>query len=139
MPTPQFDISPEKEGSILAFLSRQWNFIPEPVENVSLVGKTALIVGATSGIGVEVARQCLELGVTKLIIGARNREKVKTVVENLGTASPEAVIQSWALDLSSYQSVTAFAKRAEGLERLDFVILNAGICLTKFNLNPNTG
>lgn len=39
----------------------------------------------------------------------------------------------WLLDLSSFDSVRAFAKRADGeLERIDDVIENAGIALDRW-------
>jgi len=39
------------------------------------------------------------------------------------------VVEVWKLDLQDYDSVKAFAKRAEGLKRLDIVIENAGISM----------
>jgi NAD(P)-dependent dehydrogenase (short-subunit alcohol dehydrogenase family) len=141
MALPQFDITPGKEGSILNFLSRQWNFTPIPVTDVSLAGKTAVIVGANCGIGLEVARQFLDLGLSTLIIGARSEEKAKTAVTDLKNTTPNknAIIKVWPLDLASYDSITAFAERTETLERMDYVLLNAGICNTKFRINNATG
>lgn len=40
---------------------------------------------------------------------------------------PHGSVQVWKLDLSSYDSIIAFAKRCKGLEHLDIAILNAGI------------
>ncbi|KAM3525045.1 hypothetical protein NHJ13051_004185 [Beauveria bassiana] len=74
----------------------------------------------------------LSLGLSKLLIGAHNEEKGKTAI-----ADP-ATIESWPLDLASYDSVVAFAKRVESLERVDY-ILNAGMCATTFRINESTG
>ncbi|KGQ08451.1 hypothetical protein BBAD15_g6219 [Beauveria bassiana D1-5] len=74
--------------------------------------------------------QCL--GLSKLLIGAHNEEKGKTAI-----ADP-ATIESWPLDLASYDSIVAFAKRVESLERVDY-ILNAGMCATTFRINESTG
>ena len=38
----------------------------------------------------------------------------------------------WQLDLSSYESVKQFAKKAESLKRLDAVVENAGVIPVKF-------
>ncbi|KAM3541748.1 hypothetical protein ARSEF1564_005306 [Beauveria bassiana] len=47
-------------------------------------------------------------------------------------------IESSPLYLASYDSVVAFAKRVESLERVDY-ILNAGMCATTFRINESTG
>ncbi|ATY66917.1 short-chain dehydrogenase reductase family [Cordyceps militaris] len=128
MASPPFDVTAEKEGSIIGFLSRQWNFTPVVVTDVDLSGKVAVVVGANCGIGLEVARQFLGLGMSRLIIGARNQEKGKAAVADLqSTSSGEATIEIWQLDLASYDSVVAFAKRTKTLERMDYAVLNAGM------------
>ncbi len=137
---PNFDVTAEKEASILNFLSRQWNVTPSAGTDVSLAGKTAIIVGANCGVGLEVARQFLHLGLDTLIIGARNENKAKTAVEDLqNTCGDEASIQIWPVDLASYDSVVSFAHRAKGLDRMDHVVLNAGMCATTFRVNESTG
>lgn len=40
----------------------------------------------------------------------------------------------WHLDLGSYESVKGFAKKAEGLDRLDAVVENAGIATTEWSV-----
>ncbi|OAQ99886.1 hypothetical protein LLEC1_08136, partial [Akanthomyces lecanii] len=138
--TPKFDVTAEKEGGILGFLSRQWNFVPEAVTDVDLAGKTAVIVGANCGIGLEVARQFLSLGLSTLIIGARSEEKATAAIADLKrTCENGASIQTWPIDLASYDSVVAFSRRAENLDRMDYVVLNAGMCATTFRINKSTG
>ncbi|KAM3515946.1 hypothetical protein MY11210_000486 [Beauveria gryllotalpidicola] len=140
MASPQFDITPEKEGSILSFFSRQWKVTPVAVTNVNLDGKVAVVVGANCGIGLEVARQFLGLGLSKLVIGARNAEKAQAAVADLQkSCNGKATIESWPLDLASYDSVVAFAKRAESLERIDYAVLNAAMFATTFRTNESTG
>ncbi|KGQ07259.1 WW domain-containing oxidoreductase [Beauveria bassiana D1-5] len=136
-----FNVTPEKEGSITGFLSRQWNFTPVAVTDVDLGGKVAVVVGANCGIGLEVARQFLGLGLSRLIIGARNEEKGKAAVADLQSTSGggKATIETWPLDLASYDSVVAFAERTKTLERMDYAVLNAGMCATKFRINESTG
>lgn len=140
MSPPQFDVTPEKEGSILNFLSRQWNHTPEPVEDVNLAGKAAVIVGANCGIGLEVARQFLGLGLSRLIIGARNEEKARVAIEDLKNTCPDCgSIECWPIDLASYDSIMTFAERTKSLESLDYVVLNTGMCATTFRTNAATG
>ncbi|CEJ87166.1 hypothetical protein VHEMI04325 [[Torrubiella] hemipterigena] len=116
-----FHISPENEGTRLSFLDRQRKFTAQPVTDVDLSGKTALIVGANCGIVLEVARQFLGLGITKT------------------HRCHKATIECWPVELASYESTFAFAKRAEELDRMDHIVLNAGMCATKFETNPTTG
>ncbi|OAA73373.1 NAD(P)-binding domain protein [Cordyceps fumosorosea ARSEF 2679] len=140
MAPPQFDVTPEKEASFLSFLSRQWNITPELMTDVDLTGKTAVIVGATSGVGLEAARQLLNLGLRKLIIGARDATKAAAAIADLqSTCGDVASIEMWPIDLASYDSITSFAHRAETLDRMDHVLLNAGICATTFRRSEATG
>ncbi|KAI0486794.1 hypothetical protein F4859DRAFT_466938 [Xylaria cf. heliscus] len=94
-----------------------------------LVGKTAIVTGSNSGIGLECARQFLDRGLSKLILAVRNEERGVIAREDLasGRALKSDAIEVWHLDYSSYDSVTSFAKRAQGLERLDIAVLNAGV------------
>lgn len=150
MSTPKFDIAPEKEGSILNFISRQWTYTPLPVTTPNLAGKTAVLIGANTGIGLEVARHFITLHASRVIIGARDEAKGVAAVAELRktrllsddadtAATTTAAIETWPVDLSSYGSIVSFAQRAQSLERMDYVILNAGICTTSFRTNASTG
>ena len=127
---PIFDISPEKRASSLHYFYRQLFVTPPPVlrRDVDLSGKTAIITGANGGLGLETARQILDLG-GKVILAVRDEAKGEAAQQGLAKGrnlAPEA-IQIWKLNLSSYDSIIAFAKRAKHLEHLDIAILNAGV------------
>ena len=49
------------------------------------------------------------------------------------------MIDVWTLDLSSYESTTAFADKATALERLDIAIMNAGVLKIEEEFYPDTG
>lgn len=138
---PKFDCTPEQGAGLLRFFRTQIFAKPKEINEVDLSGKTAIVTGANSGVGLETSRQLLALGLERLILAVRNEEKGKAAASELssGQHKATATIEVWKLDLSAYDSVLAFAKRAESLERLDHVILNAGIGPPKFVLNPNTG
>jgi hypothetical protein len=51
--------------------------------------------------------------------------KQRIAAETKATRTPD--IQVWQVDMMSYQSCQAFAKRAQGLKSLDSVLLAAGI------------
>jgi len=88
-----------------------------------LTGKTALITGASSGIGAALAREFGRRGAS-LILLARNRERLQAVKEECARLGAGAVRLIEA-DLTDYTAVDAFVPTVEG--RLDFLVLNAGI------------
>ncbi|KAI1878937.1 hypothetical protein JX265_003114 [Neoarthrinium moseri] len=118
-----FDISPEKEATFMQFFYRQFFVTPSPVTDVDLREKLAVVTGSNGGIGLECCRQLLALGLSKLILAVRDKSKGHV----------------WELDMSSYDSIGAFVERAQSLERLDILILNAGITGLHFTTNPSTG
>lgn len=126
---PHFDITPENQASVGRFFYNQLTSTPKKVTDVDLRGKTAIITGGNSGIGFQSGRQLLDLGLSKLILAVRNEEKGAVALAELakGRTLDANAIEVWLLDLSDYSSITAFANRAHGLDRLDIVILNAGI------------
>lgn len=125
-----FDITPEKRASTLHYYYRQLFVTPPPVSHrdVDLNGKTVIITGANGGLGYETAGQILDLG-GKVIIAVRDERKGEIAQHGLleGRTLAPGSVQVWKLDLSSYESIIAFAQRAKGLEHLDIAILNAGV------------
>ncbi|KAM0411040.1 hypothetical protein ACHAPD_010864 [Fusarium lateritium] len=119
MTTPYFENTPEKQA-----------------------GKTAIVTGSSSGVGLETSRQLLDLGLSKLYLAVRNEKKGAAAVQDLtqGWNPPlkEGVIEIWKLDLDFYDSIMAFAERAKSLPRLGIVLLNAGLCPAKRVLNEQT-
>jgi hypothetical protein len=104
-----------------------------PAPDLDLTGKTALVTGTTSGLGLEACRQLLSHGLSQLIMSARTESVGEARADDLRLRFPNADIQVWVLEMESYDSVISFAERALiDLDRLDMVILNAG------TLEPNT-
>ena len=87
--------------------------------------RAALVTGANKGIGLEIARQLAQAGVS-VIIGARDAARGKAAVGEL--ASQGLDVQSVAIDLNDYASIAAAAETI-GAEhgRLDILVNNAGI------------
>ncbi|KAI0192847.1 hypothetical protein F4808DRAFT_363370 [Astrocystis sublimbata] len=140
--TTVFEVTPEKEASFGHFLYRQLFVNPKLLSryDVDLSDQTALITGANGGIGLECARQLLDLGVSKLILGVRNESKKQTLIDDLSAGRKnKPVVEVWHLDYLRYDSIMSFVDRANSLERLDVVVLNAGIYRTTINLVPSTG
>lgn len=139
----KFDITPEQEASTSRYFYRQFFAKTTPLtkRDVDLSGKTAIITGSNTGLGLEIARQLLDLGLSKLIIAARNVPKGEAARNDLllGRATNSCEIEVWSLDLSSYESVTKLAEKAKGPASLDIAVLNAGIYKVTEEFNPSTG
>ncbi|RFU76456.1 short-chain dehydrogenase [Trichoderma arundinaceum] len=143
MAPPQFSLTPEKEASRSQFFYRQLFGKTPPLakEHVNLTGKTAIVTGSNSGLGLETARQLLGLGLTKLILAVRSESKGEVARKELlaEQKADSGEIEVWNLDMSSYESITQFAERAKALDRLDIAILNAGLFQTKEAFDQSTG
>ncbi|KAM0820596.1 putative NAD(P)-binding protein [Seiridium cardinale] len=133
-------LGPPKESPGKRFLRSQFLSPAQwPSNETNLDGKVAIVTGATSGLGLEASRQLLSLGLTGLIIAVRSTEKGEKVAAEFRSKFPKADIQVWSLEMETYESISAFARRAEAeLSRLDIAILNAGIQALEFSLVPET-
>ena len=119
----------------LSFFYSQW-FITPPSPTESWAGKTVIVTGANVGLGFEAARHFARLGAAKVIIASRNTQKAETAkksIEQTTECGPD-VVEAWALDLCSYESVKAFAERCNGLQRIDAMVENAGINTRQFRM-----
>ncbi|KAF6829565.1 short-chain dehydrogenase reductase [Colletotrichum plurivorum] len=147
-----FDISPEKRASMSAFMKRQiFSEPPLPSSgHADLTGNTAIVTGSNVGLGLECSRQLLGLGLGKLILAVRSESKGEEARRDLeawarspasGRRASQALptIEVWHLDLSRYDSITAFAERTRNLESLHIVVHNAGLVKTALELNATTG
>ncbi|KAI0156876.1 NAD(P)-binding protein [Xylariaceae sp. FL1272] len=141
----KFDLTPEQQASQLHFLKSQVIETKAPLlkpRDADLSGQTAIVTGGNVGVGLELGRQLLALGVAKLILAVRNEASGQEAVTTLLASrkdGPQSV-EVWKLDLLDYASVTAFAERAGQLDkRPDIVILNAGLLSAKAGLNSSTG
>ncbi|XP_021765073.1 short-chain dehydrogenase TIC 32, chloroplastic-like isoform X1 [Chenopodium quinoa] len=100
-------------------------------------GLTAIVTGATSGIGAETARVLALRGV-HVIMAVRNMAAARDVKEVMERDIPSAKIDAMELDLSSMASVRKFASEfnSSGLP-LNLLINNAGIMATPFMLSKD--
>jgi len=95
-------------------------------------GKFAIVTGANSGIGFETARVLGARG-AHVVLACRNPEKGADAIARILEAHPEASLEYGELDLSSLDSVRAFAERyAAQHERLDLLINNAGVMVPPY-------
>jgi NAD(P)-dependent dehydrogenase (short-subunit alcohol dehydrogenase family) len=109
-------------------------FLKIPYPTSSFASQTVIITGSNAGLGLEAARHVVRLGAAKVIIAVRNTKKGKDAAADIirTTNVKSNVVEVWSLDLTSYDSIKAFAKRVDGLERLDAVLQNAGMMTHSF-------
>ncbi len=99
----------------------------------SMAGRTVLVTGATSGIGLETARQLAAMGAS-LVLGVRDAARGAEVARRI--VSEGGAAEVLPIDLASFASVRAAAARfAASHERLDVLVNNAGIALPRRELS----
>lgn len=98
---------------------------------MNLIGKTILITGGASGIGLESARQFLELGVNVIITG-RNQAKLDAA----RNAYPALItLQS---DASRAEDAVALYEQVRTLGGIDILYNNAGVGVPPLNLGMSS-
>ena len=94
---------------------------------MSLTGRTALVTGASQGIGRTCALQLAKAGAT-VAVAARNQEKLNELVSEITAAGGQAA--AFALDVADEDQVKATVKAiisTPQFGKLDILVNNAGI------------
>lgn len=119
-------------AAMFRIFKNKWITPPKEVHE-DYTGRNVIVTGASSGIGVEAVFKFAKLGAAKVIIAVRDLKRgelAKSALEaRLGCRDQ---LEVWELDMMSYDSVEAFANRANELDHLDIAVLNAGTRRVKF-------
>lgn len=125
----------------------QWTPVP-PVLTADLTGKSVLVVGSNTGIGLETAIHFARMNPARLIVTCRNEQKgwdtvsreltryvttkIKIEHSTLGIAKVTSYrAEAQVADLGDFESIQNFAKRLEG-DPLDIIVANAAIAQSEF-------
>lgn len=110
-------------------IATQPHNLPLLATEESTAGKTYIVTGANTGLGFEASKHLVSLGAKKVILAVRSVPSGEAAKKKIDEATGKATVaEVWALDLSSYESVKAFARRATTeLDRIDAVIENAAV------------
>lgn len=107
---------------------------PLPCPAPDLAGRTCVVTGATSGIGLELARMLAARGARLMIIG-RNPERTQFVADELSATGREPACAVIA-DLANLGAVrTAAREIAARSPQIDILVNNAGIWITRPSLS----
>lgn len=122
---------------------------PQPAIN-AYSDKVVCIVGGTSGVGRAAAIQFLQFGAEEVIITCRTaaggesaRQFIETALKTGAGSSktqPVGKLTAMELDLLEWESVKLFVgklrKVRAGVGGLDYLILNAAVIQTRFQVSP---
>jgi len=92
----------------------------------SQLGKTAIVTGATGGLGYETALALARAGADVILTG-RDERKGQSAIAKIGREVLGAKIAFESLDLANLAAVAAFAERMQARPSLDLLINNAGV------------
>ena len=116
--------------------------------DLQLTGKTALVTGATAGIGLAIARTLAREGVAVTITG-RDHAKLRTAVADITAAQPQAQVTAIVADLASAEGAKALIAACPDTDILinnlgfyearDFADITDDEWLNMFNINVMSG
>lgn len=98
-----------------------------PTELIQSFNGTAIITGANTGVGEQVARALAEMA-RRVVLCCRNTEKGEGARQRILSVHPAATVEVEELDLSSLSSVRGFVKRWKEREdqTIELLCCNAG-------------
>lgn len=92
-----------------------------------LQGKSAIITGSTSGIGLAIAKHLSELGANILLNGFGDKAQIESEIRDLKQQNSIQVLYSPA-DMSKTEEIQTMVKEAlNAFKRIDIIVNNAGI------------
>jgi NAD(P)-dependent dehydrogenase (short-subunit alcohol dehydrogenase family) len=93
-------------------------------------GRIAVVTGASSGLGLETARELAAHGAT-VVMAVRDLDKGAAAADDITATAPGARLEIQPLDLASLESVRAAAQQLRDRhDRIDLLINNAGVMYT---------
>ena len=100
-----------------------------------MAGRTVVVTGATSGIGLETARQLAAMG-ARVVLGVRDPARGAEVAARI--ASEGGAAEVLPIDLASFRSVREAAARFAAIHpNLDVLVNNAGTAVPKRELTAD--
>ena len=122
---------------------RQPPIAPTPA-GLNLTGKTVIVTGGNTGLGLEAARQYITLNASSVILACRSISKGQEAAKYLSThptvqsTNPNIEIKVMALDLDDETSVINFVNKVKSeLNALDILLLNGGVNIMDYQVSKS--
>ncbi|EKM54523.1 uncharacterized protein PHACADRAFT_185441 [Phanerochaete carnosa HHB-10118-sp] len=112
------------QPTVMSFVLGQWKRLPAPL-HADLSGKTVVVVGANSGIGLETAKHFAQMRPERLVIACRSSAKGRTAAEHIARDTGYSA-ELQPVDLADFASVKAFAAQLKD-DPIDILVANAGV------------
>lgn len=104
---------------------------------MKLKGRTAIVTGASVGLGAEIADRFAAEGAS-LMICARNRAELKKKQNELSKAYPAIAVHAEAVDIAKQDDVDRlFAAAGKVFSKVDILVNNAGVYGPMGNIDEN--
>ncbi|PYH90284.1 NAD(P)-binding protein [Aspergillus ellipticus CBS 707.79] len=116
---------------MLRLTAEQYCKLPVMVKEETCIGKTYIITGGNSGLGLETARHLVAASAECVVLAVRNLEAGEVAKNDIEkTTGRKEVVQIRHVDMSTYASVQSFVTKITAeLDRIDGFICNAGVML----------
>ena len=105
----------------------EWGFAFDDLHSRDLTGQSAIVTGANSGVGFEIARNLAKIGAS-VTMACRNEKRCNEAADSIRREGAKGEAIPMTLDTSSLKSVKEFADsylaKSEGA--IDMLFLNAG-------------
>jgi NAD(P)-dependent dehydrogenase (short-subunit alcohol dehydrogenase family) len=99
----------------------------EVLQGVDLSGTTAVVTGASAGLGAETTRSLASVG-AQVVMAVRDADKGNAAIEAIRAEIPDARLELGILDLASLESVRKFGQDTLANHgRINLLINNAGV------------
>nr|WP_239121710.1 SDR family NAD(P)-dependent oxidoreductase [Spirulina major] len=100
----------------------------QPIKPSLMQSKTALITGASRGIGKAIALEFARQGIGRLLLVARNRDRLNTVALEVQEINPNIEVVPISVDLTNTSEVSiAMAKAWRDFGPIHLLVNNAGV------------
>ncbi|KAI1080602.1 hypothetical protein F5B20DRAFT_539864 [Whalleya microplaca] len=117
--------------AMLRLTAEQYRKLPILADESTFIGKTYIVTGGNSGLGLETARHLVEFSASCVVLAVRNLKAGETSKKDIETSTGrKGVVQVWHIDMASCASIQSFVKKASTeLDRIDGLVANAGVML----------
>ena len=104
----------------------------EVIAGIDLHGKTAVITGASAGLGIETVKTLAGAG-ARVVMVARDLTRLETAIDAIRRQQPDAELESRQMDLADLASVRAAAENLrQQFPAIHLLINNAGVMACPF-------